>query len=339
MNAFVTLFIVFLLVLLPVFGAGAAHLTGLFGVAIPYLAVVVFLAGFIYRIYDWGSIPVPFCIPTTGGQQKTFDWMPQNPIDNPYTVRNTWLRMLSEVFLFRSLFRNTRTQVFYTPGQEPQVAYFSSKLLWLAAIAFHYSFFVIFIRHFRFFTDPVPFFVNGIERVDGLVQMLQPNLYLTDLGLVAGVGYLLFRRFFVPQTRYHSLAQDYFPLFLILGIAFSGIYMRYIARADIATIKQFTMSLATFHPHVPEAGLPVAFYVHLFLVCTLLMYFPFSKLMHLGGIFMSPTRNLANNSRAVHYENPWNPKVPPHSYEAYEDDFREPMAEAGLPLDKPLEDA
>jgi len=68
-----------------------------------------------------------------------------------------------------------------------------------------------------------------------------------------------------------------------------------------------------------------------------MVYFPFSKLMHLGGILLSPTRNLANNSRMVRHINPWNdPSIKPHSYAGYEDDFREFMVEAGIPVEKEL---
>jgi nitrate reductase gamma subunit len=69
----------------------------------------------------------------------------------------------------------------------------------------------------------------------------------------------------------------------------------------------------------------------------LLAYFPFSKLMHLGGIFMSPTRNMANTSRVKRHVNPWNYPVKVHSYGAYEDEFREKMIEAGLPVEKMIE--
>ena len=93
------------------------------------------------------------------------------------------------------------------------------------------------------------------------------------------------------------------------------------------------MSLVTFKPHITK-GVGSIFYTHLFLVSVLLMYFPFSKLMHLGGIFMSPTRNLANDSRAIRYVNPWNYPVKIHTYDAYEDEFREKMIEAGLPVEK-----
>ncbi|MCA1785815.1 MAG: menaquinol oxidoreductase, partial [Desulfobacteraceae bacterium] len=66
----------------------------------------------------------------------------------------------------------------------------------------------------------------------------------------------------------------------------------------------------------------------------LLAYFPMSKLMHMGGVFLSPTRNMANNTRAQRHVNPWNYDVPIHTYEQYEDHFRDKMIEAGLPVDK-----
>ncbi len=45
--------------------AGAAiGLAGLFGVALPYVAVVVFIAGVVWRMVYWAKSPVPFCIPT-----------------------------------------------------------------------------------------------------------------------------------------------------------------------------------------------------------------------------------------------------------------------------------
>ena len=77
----------------------------------------------------------------------------------------------------------------------------------------------------------------------------------------------------------------------------------------------------------------VNFWFHLTLVCTLLIYFPTSKLMHAAGIFMSPTRNMANNNRMVRHINPWNPDVEVHSYQEYEHEFHQKMKAVGLPLD------
>jgi nitrate reductase gamma subunit len=99
------------------------------------------------------------------------------------------------------------------------------------------------------------------------------------------------------------------------------------------SVKELTMGLATFHPVVPE-GIGSLFYIHLFLVSVLFAYFPFSKLVHMAGVFLSPTRNLPNNSRMVRHINPWNYPVKVHTYEEYEDEFREKMIEAGLPVEK-----
>ncbi len=111
--------------------------------------------------------------------------------------------------------------------------------------------------------------------------------------------------------RYISFASDHFPLLLIGSIAITGILMRYFSRVDVTAIKQLAMGLATFAPAVP-AGVGPLFFVHLFLVCTLLAYFPFSKLLHAPGVFLSPTRNLANNSREVRHVNPGTPRSSPH---------------------------
>ena len=93
------------------------------------------------------------------------------------------------------------------------------------------------------------------------------------------------------------------------------------------------MSLVTFHPSIPE-GVGGLFYAHVFMVSVLFAYLPISKLMHMGGIFLSPTRNMANNTRAKRHINPWNYDVKIHTYEQYEDHFRDKMIEAGLPVDK-----
>jgi len=149
---------------------------------------------------------------------------------------------------------------------------------------------------------------------------------------------LLFsRRVITRHVRFISLVNDYFPLVLIFAIAATGILMRYVFRTeiDIVNIKQLAVGLVTLSPVIgTEIG--VIFYIHLFLVCVLIAYFPFSKLMHFAGVFMSPTRNMKNNTRAVRHLNPWNPKIIPHSYAGYEDEFREFMVESGIPVEKEL---
>jgi nitrate reductase gamma subunit len=324
-----SLLVVAALIAVVFLGVKVVGMVYVFGVIIPYLAIFTFVGGFVYRIMNWARSPVPFVIPTTAGQQYSFPWIKQNKLDNPSTTAGVIGRMALEVLLFRSLFRNSKVEL----RDGPKLAYQWEKWLWLAGLLFHWSFLIIFIRHLRFFTEPVPGFVHLTDTLDGLFQVGLPGVYITDGIILATVTYLFIRRVVIPQMKYISLPADYFPLFLILALAISGILMRYFIRVDLLKVKELAMGLASFHPTVPE-GIGILFFIHFFLVCTLFAYFPFSKLMHLGGVFLSPTRNMPNDSRMVRHVNPWDYPVKVHTYEEYEDHFREKMIEAGLPVEK-----
>ncbi len=321
------------LVLIAWLGSQIPGMPYLFGVALPYLALMIFLGGFVYRVLHWAKSPVPFSIQTTCGQAKSLDFIKHNRLEAPDTNAEVVARMFLEIVTFRSLFRNTKSEI----HDGPQITYESSKWLWGFALLFHYSFLMIIIRHLRLFLDPVPFWVGWVEWADGLFQIGAPTLYMTDVGLLAGCVLLFGRRLYNRHVRFISLINDYFPLVLIFAIAFTGVLMRYFLRTDIdiVAIKNLTYGLVTLSPTIgTEIG--AIFYIHLFLVCVLLVYFPFSKLMHMGGVFLSPTRNMRNNSRAERHINPWNPHIHPHSYAGYEDEFREFMVDANIPVEKEL---
>jgi len=116
-------------------------------------------------------------------------------------------------------------------------------------------------------------------------------------------------------------------------VALSGVLMRLFYKVDIVAVKELALGVLSFHPVIPE-GIGLPFYIHLFLISTLLAYFPFSKIMHSAGIFLSPTRNLKNNSRMQRHVNPWDYPVKVHTYEEWEDEFREKIKGVGLPLEK-----
>lgn len=137
----------------------------------------------------------------------------------------------------------------------------------------------------------------------------------------------------IPRLRYISLVTDYFALLLIAGVAVTGLLMRHFSPADLNALKTLTMSWITFAPVVPE-DIGVLFSMHLCFVLTLIGWLPFSKLAHAGGIFMSPTRNMANNNRSVRHINPWNALVKVHTYAEYEDEFRDKMKAVDLPVEK-----
>ena len=322
---------VFLLFLLAYAGVEGAGMQWFFGIVFPYIAVIAFVAGFIYRVMGWASSAVPFRIPTTCGQQKSLPWIKPNSIENPDKASGVFVRMILEIFLFRSLFRNTKAA--FNRNEKNRLTYSWEIFLWVGALAFHYAFLVVILRHLRFFTAPVPSLVKLLEYFDGIVQIGLPGLFISGAVLLLAALFLLARRIFESKMSYISLASDYFPLFLIIGIAASGIAMRYFTKVDIFGVKQFTMGLVTLSPSIPE-GVGGLFYAHVFLVSILMAYIPVSKIMHMGGIFLSPTRNMANNTRMKRHVNPWNYDVDVHTYAQYEDHFREKMIDAGLPVDK-----
>jgi len=329
MNILFSFFAVLLIIVVVIIGVETVQLEFLFGVIFPYAAFTTFLLGIIYHVIKWARSPVPFHIPTVAGQQKSLGWIKSSKLDSPHSTLGVIGRMALEILLFRSLFRNTKAQL----KDGPVLVYGSSKYLWLGALAFHWSFLVIVLRHFRYFTEPIPSFVLFLQNYDGLFQIGLPVLYITNVVILAALTFLFLRRVTDSNLKYISLASDYFPLFLIISVATTGILMRYFTKVDIVSVKELAIGLFSFNPVVPN-GIGIMFYIHLFLVSVLLAYFPFSKLLHMPGVFLSPTRNLANNSRMKRHINPWNKPVRIHTYEEYEDEFRDKMKAAGLPLDK-----
>ena len=329
MNALYALVAVAILFLIVYLGIAAANLEFVFGVVVPYAAIALFLLGFIYRILKWARSAVPFRITTTCGQQKTLAFLKNDNLENPHNLLGVLGRMALEILCFRSLFRNTKAKL----TKDQNLVYGRDKWLWAAAVAFHWSFLIVLLRHFRFFSEPIPSFVWGLQTIDGIFQVGVPILYFTGVILLVSVVYLFLRRIVIPQLSHISLPADYFPLFLIMAIAASGILMRHFYKVDIVAVKTLAMGLISFSPAVPE-GVGFIFFLHLFFVSVLFAYFPFSKLMHLGGVFMSPTRNLVNNNRRTRHINPWNYDVKTHTYEEYEDEFRDVMRGAGIPLEK-----
>ncbi len=224
---FVALSAVLGLIIIAYVGA-RGNLQLVFGVVVPYMAALIFVEGVVYRVIQWARSPVPFRIPTTGGQGRTLPWIKRDlgeKLDNPSDFPHLIGRMALEVLAFRSLFRNLRTELVKDPDnpEGARLIHWSYKWLWLGAIAFHYAFLVVILRHLRFFTEPVPFPINLLSEVDGFFQFFTPAVYLSGVILVVAVAYLLFRRITNPTLRYISLAADYFPLLLILGIALTGI--------------------------------------------------------------------------------------------------------------------
>ncbi|MCE5264355.1 MAG: sulfate reduction electron transfer complex DsrMKJOP subunit DsrM [Deltaproteobacteria bacterium] len=297
-------------------------------VIVPYAAFGFFLAGVVYRVWRWAGTPVPFCIPTVCGQEKSLPWIRQARLESPSGLWGVLGRMAMELLLFRSLFRNTQMEI-----NQQRPVYGSAKWLWFFGLLFHWSLLIVVLRHLRFFVEPVPLFVTGLAGLDGFFEIGIPTLYMSDAAILIGLTFLFLRRVAGPQLKYISLFTDYFALLLLLATVGTGLLMRQFFPADLLQVKNLVLGWVTFSPAVPK-GAGTLFYMHLCFVFTLMVFFPMSKLMHAGGIFLSPTRNLANDSRMRRHVNPWNAPVAVHTYAEYEDEFREKMKAAGIPVEK-----
>ena len=155
-----------LLAVLPYVGMQLADMHLVLGIVVPYAAFFIFLTGFLLRIARWIRTPVPFNITTTAGQQKSLPWIKSNPVDNPSNYFGVIVRMAAEVFIFRSLFRNTKS--FLSNGR---LIAQSTKWLWSFALIFHYAMLIIILRHIRFFVEIPPLPIRIVDMVDSMFQV------------------------------------------------------------------------------------------------------------------------------------------------------------------------
>ncbi len=184
----------------------------------------------------------------------------------PLTQGGAALRVLREVTIFQSLFK-------------------ANKWMWLFGWIFHVALAVVLLRHLRYFLEPVP----------AVVMLIQPIGVLAGFALVAALVALWGRRLLVARIRYISGPSDHLMLLLIIAIGVSGLAMKFVSRTDIVAVKAFFLGLV-YLDWRPLPDDPILL-VHLALVAALMMIFPFSKLLHAPGVFFSPTRNQADDSR------------------------------------------
>lgn len=224
-----------------------------------YLATAILVIGLAVRTHKYMNTPAPLKIPTTPA---------------PTTKSGVALRMLKELTIFESLFK-------------------SNKWIWLFGWLFHMGMLLVLLRHLRYFTDPVWWWV----------ELIQPFGKYASFMMLAGLGGLLLRRIVVDRVRYISAPSDYLMLLLIIAIGATGALMTFVTNADIVTLKDYLLGLMVFDIRTMPTD-PILV-VHLSLVILLMAIFPISKLLHAPGIFFSPTRNQVDNPRERRHVAAW----------------------------------
>jgi len=137
----------------------------------------------------------------------------------------------------------------------------SSGVLWVGSWTFHLSFLVVLLRHLRYFTDPVPAWIAGLQTCGLIAGYLLP----------ASVVYLLFIRAFSKKDRYLTF-DNYLILGIVLLTGITGLLMRTLYRPDLVNIKGFAFGLLLFHPSTLQGS--NLFVSHFVLVLLLLFLIP-----------------------------------------------------------------
>jgi len=181
----------------------------------------------------------------------------------PTSSKGTTAAVVKETLLFPSLFKG-------------------DKILWAMSWLFHAMLALIFIGHLRVVTD-LPWLWSALHIDADAMSAVVGGA--AGMAILVMVVLLIARRFWWDRVREISAPADYFALFLILAIVLTGNAMRIGGHFDLAATRQYFASLIMLQwPTVPQNGW---FLTHFFLGQMLLLYMPFSKIMHFGGVFFT----------------------------------------------------
>ena len=218
----------------------------------PYIALFVFVAGIVYQLARWRQqSPVP----------ANLSLFPR-PRGRLARVADTLLDM----FTLKGLFK-------------------VNKPLWIGGFVMHFGLLLLVLGHVRAFTDY--YFLWDLLRW-GEEQQHQ---FSVVAGSIAGflfmfpLFYLLARRFSGP-LKWLSNPEDYLVLGLLIMIAVTGNHMRFVVDPDTHEVRHFLQGLFRLNWQTAPVSAGISFVYHFAFVQILMVYFPFSKLMHtIGGLF------------------------------------------------------
>ncbi len=220
------------------------------GAILPYVVVPAFVAGMSYRFWVWSKSPQP-------AKMTLFPAPPSGA---------TFREVLAETFFFPSLFRGDRT-------------------LWVFAWVFHATLALVFLGHIRVFTGAVDGMLTSAGMSpEGINSMSSIAGGAAGVVLLATALLLLLRRITIPRVREITGIPDFVAPLLIIVIISTGDWLRFSGHFDLEQTRVWAASLLTFSPIIPQSGM---FLLHLALAQVLIIFIPFSKILHFGGIFFT----------------------------------------------------
>lgn len=218
-----------------------------------YIAVAVFIGGMIYQITGWFRAPKS---PVRLGLYP-----------RPKTKTGRFFKTIKDSLIF------------------PQ-SYAVDKATWIFAIVFHGSLLVILLAHFRLVREFTPLVrLFGLEGMDTLSALGGKTLGII---IIFPVLFYLFRRFMTPHKDL-SVPEDYVLIIILILIIAFGDHLRFFADFHVQDYREYVQSLLVFKPSFPEAiansDAKIVLSLHVMFVNIFVIYFPFSKLMHIIGSF------------------------------------------------------
>ncbi|MBN2326967.1 MAG: respiratory nitrate reductase subunit gamma [Candidatus Omnitrophica bacterium] len=152
--------------------------------------------------------------------------------------------MAAEIFTFRAILKQ-------------------NKILWIGAWMFHISMGILVLW--------LVFMMAGAH--------VAALCWIGAILMGCTVLYLILYRLLQPAAKAVSTPVEYFNLGLFLSIVLASASMYFFQQPSIEEIRQYLLQLLTFQiPVLPQAPL---FLLVLFLVEALMIYFPFSRMIHM----------------------------------------------------------
>jgi nitrate reductase gamma subunit len=219
------------------------------GAVLPYTAALVFVAAMAYRFRVWFITPQP--------AKMTLFPAPEGSVT---------ASILADVLFFPRLFKSDRN-------------------LWFMSWIFHASLALVAVGHLRVATGLIDrmLFSIGLSE-DGVHWMSDTLGGAAGIVMIATGLLLLGRRMAVARVREVSDVSDYFALCLLISIIATGDLMRFGEPFDLEETRLWARSLLAFSPVVPTSPL---FLTHALLAQLLIVYIPFSKILHFGAVFFT----------------------------------------------------
>ncbi len=214
----------------------------------PYIAVAVFVGGLAYQVFQWWQSK------PAAGHLSLYP--------RPHRRWGPFMEVLIETITLKMVFNALRIS--------------GSALPIVAGLVLHGALFLVLVHHLPVFVhlfagEPVGWAVFGT--IVGLLFLL-----LLSYALAHRMG---------GRRKLLSVPQDYLALFLLISIAVTGLHIHLLHALDLGELNRFFLGLASFQwQPAPQSAGP-AFTWHFAFVQLLMVYFPFSKFIHMVGYVLA----------------------------------------------------